>query len=523
MANSASSVTTSLSQQAISELEKVEPVVKSALKKESPSPRLAPNPSPDKVPDEEPGTKLPPGNPTDRSAAQVDESPPTSGPSSVPSRASSATRTTKAKAATTVKHIPKAAPISTTAKPVSKAPKSPNTARPVTTKPASGAAKTLAHGSSLVPPKKTLPVPSKDHDAPKKTAVAAAPTKTAAPTKKPAPIELAPPATGLAKPKPKSPTRPVKLASSLAPHTASASKTGSSSSTSHPPRQSLSRASAYNLSVAPTAHRSPSRGSVSTVGAATHGKTLRRQSSTISRPRPSLGPPPKQPARDHPVAKKEGHVDESFLARMTRPTQSSSSKASEKVPVTPPRKPVGQKKPVAKDAEAGTKKASTKLQAATNKTKAPAQRAKPANKEVTPVKEAAPVAAPVETPEAAVEMAAISTEAIAAPVAEEVKQDVVAEPAAAVPVESKEEVVEKAETAEDVAQVAVEEPVDDKAAEPALGGDESQPAQEVQSAAPTQSSELGTEDESELSKEEPQEAEEVKALEAKSEVPVESA
>lgn len=59
----------------------------------------------------------------------------------------------------------------------------------------------------------------------------------------------------------------------------------------------------------------------------------------INRQRPSVGPPPKQVAKDHPVPKKESKVDEDFLARMMRPTQSSANKAAEKVtPTTPPRR-----------------------------------------------------------------------------------------------------------------------------------------------------------------------------------------
>lgn len=63
-----------------------------------------------------------------------------------------------------------------------------------------------------------------------------------------------------------------------------------------------------------------------------------RSSSVAGRQRPSIGPPPKQVAKDHPVPKKEAKVDEGFLARMMRPTQASASKVAEKAPTTPPRK-----------------------------------------------------------------------------------------------------------------------------------------------------------------------------------------
>ncbi|KAK4245061.1 hypothetical protein C7999DRAFT_34589 [Corynascus novoguineensis] len=153
--------------------------------------------------------------------------------------------------------------------------------------------------------------------------------------KRPTPLQSSPAATGFVKPKVKSPTRPVKLPPSLTTHTAS------SGSKVNVPRQSLSRASGTNLP-ADTHGRPASRASASTAGSGSNKaaptKGLRRQSSTISRPRPSLGPPPKQPAKDHPPVKKEKEVDQGFLARMMRPTASSASKAAGKVHTSPPRK-----------------------------------------------------------------------------------------------------------------------------------------------------------------------------------------
>ncbi|GAB1310574.1 hypothetical protein MFIFM68171_00784 [Madurella fahalii] len=170
-------------------------------------------------------------------------------------------------------------------------------------------------------------------------------SKTAAPSsiKKPPPLQASPGA-AFVKPKPKSPTRPIKLPPSLTTHTAA------SGSKVNTPRQSLSRASG-NAHSTDSRGRAPSRASASTGGTASDKSTAtkgsRRQSSTMGRPRPSLGPPPKQPAKDHPPTKREKEVDEGFLARMMRPTQSSASKTTEKVQTTPPRRAAatGTKKP----------------------------------------------------------------------------------------------------------------------------------------------------------------------------------
>lgn len=146
--------------------------------------------------------------------------------------------------------------------------------------------------------------------------------------KRPPPLEASPKSTGFVKPKPKSPTRPVKLPPSLTTHTA---------------------ASATKFNVRRESHgssegRSNSRASLSgatskTAPTTTTEKGLTRKTSTISRAgRPSIGPPPKQPPKDQPTAKKESKVDEGFLARMMRPTQASAQKTAEKAPTTPPKK-----------------------------------------------------------------------------------------------------------------------------------------------------------------------------------------
>ncbi|TLD26910.1 hypothetical protein PspLS_04804 [Pyricularia sp. CBS 133598] len=170
-------------------------------------------------------------------------------------------------------------------------------------------------------------------------------------TKKPPTVQISPSESldrgvGFVKPKPKSPTRPVALPAGLTTHTAaSATRTGTGRSSSS--RQSGSYQNPES--------RSPSRTSTTT------GGTLRRQSSTINRPRPSIGPPPKAAAVDHPLTKREKPVDEGFLARMMRPTQASSSKTHEKVAASPPRKtpgiPNATKRPVAnKDTAAAAAK-----------------------------------------------------------------------------------------------------------------------------------------------------------------------
>lgn len=182
--------------------------------------------------------------------------------------------------------------------------------------------------------------PEKKAHPPEKPATPRAPTASSKPTgpssiKRPPPLQSPPSTTGFVKPKVKSPTRPIKLPPSLTTHTTS------SGGKVNAPRQSLSRASG-TIHAVDSRGRPPSITSVSTGGTAparpASTKGLKRQSSTIGRPRPSLGPPPKQPAKDHPPIKREKEVDEGFLARMMRPTQASASKTTEKVHTSPPRK-----------------------------------------------------------------------------------------------------------------------------------------------------------------------------------------
>ncbi|KAJ4424362.1 hypothetical protein N0V82_000881 [Gnomoniopsis sp. IMI 355080] len=129
--------------------------------------------------------------------------------------------------------------------------------------------------------------------------------------KKATPSSSSPP---FVKPRPKSPTQPVKLPERLTTHTgASAAK----SKNAPPPARPASR-----------------------TAMATSGKGLGRSASVVGRKtHASFGPPPKQ-AVDHPVLKKESKVDEGFLARMMRPTQAYANKVADKTqvpPKTPPR------------------------------------------------------------------------------------------------------------------------------------------------------------------------------------------
>jgi hypothetical protein len=167
-------------------------------------------------------------------------------------------------------------------------------------------------------------------------------------------IQESPPQTGFKKPRPKSPTRPVKLPASLTAHTASS---GSKTNASPPAaaRQSFSRASVHtqatnSLQAHHAASRSPSRASVATTQSALGRKpsTLKQNSS-----RPSLGPPPptikKQPSRTS-LPHQPAPADGSFLARMMRPTTASASKTAEK-PATnpPPKRAPSVRRPVTKD------------------------------------------------------------------------------------------------------------------------------------------------------------------------------
>lgn len=201
-------------------------------------------------------------------------------------------------------------------------PKAPNAA-------SSSAAAAKKPTSTVTPKKPTAPAASQ-----KQTPSTSA--------RKPPPIQLSPSAVsgvGFVKPKPKSPTKPVKLPSSLTSHTASS---GYKTSTGRLSAGSAgSTGSSQNVR---SSARSSSRASGSTAS------TLRRASSNVSRPRPSVGPPPKKHVQEKPAAGKP-NVDEGFLARMMRPTQSSRSKTADKVPVTPPRIAAAQRRPATRQGD----------------------------------------------------------------------------------------------------------------------------------------------------------------------------
>ncbi|SPO06134.1 uncharacterized protein DNG_08823 [Cephalotrichum gorgonifer] len=195
---------------------------------------------------------------------------------------------------------------------------------------------------------KTLTVTQASHTAAvKKPASTVTPKKATAATtsqkqtpssgaRKPASIQLSPPhisGIGFVKPKVKSPTKPVKLPSSLTSHTtASGSRLSSGSSTG--PVRSSSRTSASNT------------------------PTLRRDLSNASRTRSSIGPPPKKTTQDRPAPKLDREVDEGFLARMMRPTKSSQSKTAEKGPATPPRKVTVARRPATRQGDRSDRESS---------------------------------------------------------------------------------------------------------------------------------------------------------------------
>lgn len=134
--------------------------------------------------------------------------------------------------------------------------------------------------------------------------------------------------TGFAKTKTKY-TKPANIPSSLTAPTASSVSRGSAA------RQSLSLQSGNLRNL--TAFQSSSRANLSCAPPAAH--LPNRPKSAVSRPKPSVGlPSSKLLELDMVSAKRNGHVDEDFLARMMRPTQSSSSKTADKAPSTPSRK-----------------------------------------------------------------------------------------------------------------------------------------------------------------------------------------
>lgn len=124
------------------------------------------------------------------------------------------------------------------------------------------------------------------------------------------------------KPKPKSPTKPVHLPSSLTAPTASSVSKVHDSQSSHRIQQGT-------------------RSTLSTSSQSFQKLTEGRgnpQYSAASSPRPSLGPPPSKSLLPIAASKRPSNIDEGFLARMMRPTRSSSSRIADRVPLTPPKR-----------------------------------------------------------------------------------------------------------------------------------------------------------------------------------------
>ncbi|PHH82405.1 hypothetical protein CDD82_6093 [Ophiocordyceps australis] len=132
--------------------------------------------------------------------------------------------------------------------------------------------------------------------------------------------------TGVVQSNPKSPTQAVNLPSSLLAPTASyVSKTGAS-------RQSISHQGGSIQSL--VADKVSTRSNLSTATPALTSNA-KSQPSSVSHGRPSIGPPPsKRSQQELSAGKRQSQVDEGFLARMMRPTQASSSKTSDKPPLT---------------------------------------------------------------------------------------------------------------------------------------------------------------------------------------------
>lgn len=284
-----------------------------------------PSHNPDKIMDEEESdATLLPGDPLEKSPTEEKQAIPTSLPANGKAKAEKP-KEKPAPAPTKTAAVKKTAPRPTTTSTKPAATTKPAAKSPATTK----APATTTHKTEAKPATKAherLAVKKEPSTTTKSSAPATKPITSTA-SKKPQPLKPSTTDTGFVKPKPKSPTKPAHLPASLtAPTASSVSKSGAA-------RQSTSRQSNTALNVP---GRSPSRASAGTATSTT--KTVKRQTSNLKSSRPSLGPPPKKSSQDQSGPKKEAHVDESFLARMMRPTQSSANKTTEKAPTTPPRR-----------------------------------------------------------------------------------------------------------------------------------------------------------------------------------------
>jgi hypothetical protein len=330
---------------------------------------------------------------------KVEEKKASSGPSN--GHANGSAKPTAAKSAdkpTTAKTISKPAAIST-AKTTTAAKVSPKKAKtPVPKTPTTPVRNQVKEAPAKTPDKKPEKQPEKKISraslAPS-SKPASKPATTAAQGSAPKTrIQPSPPQTGFVKPRPKSPTRPIKLPASLTAHTASSGSKTAGAPPQTSTRQSLSRASGNiqptnSLQAHHAVSRSPSR-------ASTTGKTtLARKSSTLKpgHSRPSLGPPPaalkKQTSRPS-LPQQTAPADEGFLARMMRPTTSSASKTiADKGPTTPPKRSQSVKRPETRD---GPSKVVTPLASPAAKPKAAPKEVKAvaSPSKATPVKEDKP-------------------------------------------------------------------------------------------------------------------------------------
>ncbi|KAJ1324429.1 hypothetical protein MN608_10493 [Microdochium nivale] len=358
----------------------------SPLKKARAStPEVMPNANPDKITDEEETkTKLLPGLPTDKLATRgsnnavsngigdslTSANPPvvTPAPTPAPAPVAQAEELITPKT-TSIPAKPRLAPVST-AKTASKAPKSPLASKvpksPLPPKAPKSPTKDTPKAPTLAPSKKTSITNLREtHKKLVAATSAPVPTNATSTAKKPASLKIPQNGTSVVKPKVKSPTRPIKLPPGLTSHTTSSSSRTNAGAPIPAPAQPAKRS--QSLAPRNTSQRPASR--VSTAAPGDRHRTLRRQSSSIHGPHQgigSIGPPPKQVEKET-GPKKDYHVDEGFLARMMRPTQSSANKTTDKAPVTPPRRQAApkaaSKHAVSSDATASAKKAAAKIQA----------------------------------------------------------------------------------------------------------------------------------------------------------------
>lgn len=263
--------------------------------------------------------------------------------------------------------------VATTAKTVDKPAASKATARPApistaktssAPKPSPKAVKSPAPKTPTTPRGRPESAKQIEKSEKKENKALAKPTNTAKPEGRPATgatqgasaktrIPPSPPQTGFVKPKPRSPTRPIKLPASLTAHTASSgSKTATAPTQPTASRRSLSRASGNSQAINTLQAHQPLSRSPSRARTATAPKSLARKPSTLNKAhrQPSLGPPPsklkKQTSRQS--LPQTAPADEGFLARMMRPTTSSASKTADKA-ITPPKKAPSVKRPVTRD------------------------------------------------------------------------------------------------------------------------------------------------------------------------------